>query len=257
VKLSALLPRAQKLAIDNSPHILTVIGVVGTVTTAVLVGKASYKACEIIRDETDIAYRGLDEERFPLSPRQKFELTWMLFIPAVGTGALTVAAILGSNRISASRAAGLAAAYSLSERAFEEYTSKVIERIGPRAEQEVRDDIARDLVKRTPQTTQVILGGTDVLCLEAFTGRYFRSDMQTLRKAANDLNEVLLHDGYVSLSDFYERIGLPETEMSDEVGWKGIGLIELQFSAVMADNEQPCMVVGYRVKPVRGYHKFG
>jgi hypothetical protein len=247
----------QKLIIDNSPHILTAVAVVGSVTTAVLTGKASYKACEIIRVETDIAYRGLDEERFPLPAKAKVELTWKLFVPAVGTGALTVAAILGSNRISASRAAGLAAAYSLSERAFEEYTHKVIEKMGPKQEQALRDELAQELVQRTPRTTEVIIASGNVLCLEALTGRYFRSDMETLRKAANDMNEVLLHNGYVSLSDFYEKVGLPETDMSDEVGWHGIGMIELQFSAAMAENNQPCMVVGYRIKPVRNYHRFG
>ena len=36
-----ILARVQKLAIDNSPQILTAIGVVGTVSTAVLAGKAT------------------------------------------------------------------------------------------------------------------------------------------------------------------------------------------------------------------------
>jgi hypothetical protein len=45
--------RLLKFASDNSPAILTSAAVVGTITTAYLTGKASFKAADVIRDEED------------------------------------------------------------------------------------------------------------------------------------------------------------------------------------------------------------
>jgi hypothetical protein len=241
--------RAERLIVNNSPVILTAIGVAGTLTTAYLTGKATFKAAKIL-EENEIR---LD----PLEAKEKVQLVWRLYIPAATTALLTVSAIISANRVGSRRAAALAAAYSLSEKAFEEYRSKIVDRLGEKKEQAIRDEIAQERVDRDPVgNREVILAGEgSVLCYEAYTGRYFLCDMETLRKAQNDINHQVIHDSYASLSDLYDEIGLPHTANSEEVGWNADRLLDLRFSAVLTDTGKPCISVEYDVSPVRHYHR--
>lgn len=242
--------RAEKFTIDNSPLILTVVGVTGTVTTAVLTGKATVKAVRLIDDENEV-----DPET--LTNKDKVKLTWHLYIPAVGVGVTTIACVIGANRIGMRRAAAMAAAYSVSERAFEEYREKIVEKIGESKEREARDDLAQDRVnKKSVSDSQVIVtGGGDVLCFDQYTARYFQSDMETLKKAQNDLNYKILNNFYASLNDFYDKIGITRISHGDEVGWNSDRMVELVFSTTMSDDNRPCIAIDFDVSPVRDYFR--
>lgn len=251
MNLDTVIKKMAKLAIDNSPAILTAIGVVGTVTTAYLAGKGAYKAAQVIeRDE--ILHGTSDEpvERF----KNRFKLSWKFYIPAATVGACTVACIISANTIGTRRAAALAAAYSLSEKAFVEYREKIAEKIGEKKERAYRDEIAQDQVSRTPQKSNlVIVEGKSVLCYETFTGRYFLSDAETIRRAENEVNHMVNNNNYATLGDFYDRVGLPRNDMSEEFGWNVNKLLDIQFSPVFDENGKPCLAISYRVEPVRGY----
>lgn len=259
--LIALAKRAERLIVNNSPVILTAIGITGTVVTAYLTGKATFKAADLLREETNknlLPIARADNRPFrPLETKEKIELIWKFYVPPVIVGSLTIAAIFGANHVGTRRAAALAAAYSLSERALEEYKAKVLETIGAKREQAVRDGIAQDRVNENPvDSSKVIIAGTgEVLCYETYTDRYFTSDMEALRKAQNDINHQVLHDMYASLTDFYHKIGLPPTKNSDEVGWNSDKMLELQFSGTLTSDNRPCMAVDFVVAPVRHYHR--
>ena len=77
-------------------------------------------------------------------------LTWRYYVPTAIMGGLTIACIIGANSINLRRNAALAGAYSLTEAALKEYQAKVIETIGDKKEQAIRDDIAKDRVKEHP-----------------------------------------------------------------------------------------------------------
>lgn len=244
MRVRTILKQFEKLVVDNSPSILTGIGVVGTVSTAVLTGKASFKAAEILHG-TDIPTK-----------KEKALVVWKLYVPAIGTAALTITAIIAANRVSTRRAAALAAAYSLSEKAFHEYKEAVVERIGASKETHIRDELAQKKVNERPVggSEVIVTGGGKVLCFETMSGRYFESDMETLRKAQNDLNYVIIQQSYGTLHEFYEMIGLPPTPYSSEVGWTNLHPFELSFSAVLATDGRPCIAIDYAVYPIRDYY---
>lgn len=252
--LSSIASRATKLITDNSPAILTAIGVTGTVTTAYLAGKASFKAAEIIADAENESY-GINNR--PLEPKEKVELVWRLYIPSIGVGISTVMCIIGANRIGTRRAAAMAAAYTLSEKALDEYKEKVVETIGKNKEQRIRDEIAQDRVNSNPPSSSgvIVTSGGDVLCYDMFSARYFQSSMETLKKAQNDLNYKILNDFYASLTDFYDLIGLSRTGLSDDLGWNSDKLLELRFSTIMSEDQRPCIAIDFNVSPVRDYFR--
>lgn len=253
MNLGRYLKQAERLIANNSPAILTAVGVVGALTTAYLTGKATWKAAELVNEHN----QELDINDLWMPPEKKFKLVWKLYIPAAGTAALTVAAIVCSNRISSRRAAALAAAYSISERAFDEYKTKVIEKMGEKKEQAVRDEIAQDRLDRNPVVSKeiIITGDGDVLCYDAYTGRYFQSSAETMRKAQNDINQRIIHDHYASLSDFYDLIGLPQTRVSDEVGWNLDTMLDIDISAGLSKKKEPCLVLTFDVSPARQYFR--
>jgi hypothetical protein len=255
--LTSFAKGVEKFVQDNSPAILTAIGVVGTVSTAYFTGKASFKAAEIIRDQ-ELAMKDGKPIFVPMDLRGKFELTWKLYIPAVGTGAMTIACIICANRIGNRRAAAMAAAYSISERAFTEYKEKVVEKIGANKERAVRDELAQDRVNRNPKTQNevIISGGGEVLCYDEYSGRYFESSMEEIKKAMNDTNYRILNDGFASLGDFYERLSLPSTKYSEEVGWNTDHPLEIMFSTTMSDDNKPCLAIDYQTVPTRGFNRF-
>lgn len=244
---SKTLKLVEKFLSDNSPTILSVVGVAGTIGTAVLSGRASWRA------------RGRLENEDPRMPvREKAKRVWKLYIPTVSVGGTTVACIVGSNVISVKRGAALATVVSLSEAAFKEYRAKVVEHIGSAKEQRVRDEIAQDRVSRNPaSSSQVItLGDSSVLCYETMTGRYFNCDMETLRRAENTINAQIIRHDYASQNEFFQEIGLPPTKAGEEIGWNSMNLLELEFSSVLSEDGKPCLSVGYYTVPIRDYYRF-
>ena len=253
--LTRIAKQGEKLVADHSPQILTGMGVVGVVSTALLAGKASFKAADLIRQEDE--NKDLDPKTNVWERHEKLLLVWKLYIPAASTGLITVAAVVGANRIGTRRAAVMAAAYSMSEKAFTEYKDKVVEKIGEKKELEVRDSVAQDRVNRNPVDNQqvIVTGGGEVLCYDTWTGRYFQSSMEALKKAQNDVNYQVLNNYYASLSDFYDKVGLSRTKNSDDFGWNSDDLLELYFSTTMSDDDRPCISVDFRVEPIRGYSR--
>lgn len=250
-----LIKRAEKLTLDNSPAILTALGVTGTLTTAFLTGKATLRSAEIIAEEQ----RRLDmhETSHPLERKEKIKLVWKEFIPPAAACVLTVVCIVGSNRIGTRRTAAMAAAYSISERAFSEYKDKVVERMGEKKERDLRDEVMQDRITSNPPTDIIVTGGGKTLCYDAYTGRYFYSEMERLKKAENDTNFQLLADGYASLSDFYHRIGLKSTSQSDELGWNVDKQLTVEYSTVLFEERLPCVAINFVVTPMRNFSRWG
>ena len=258
--VSEILRGLQKTVVENSPAILTAIGVTGTVSTAVLTARATIQAIEVI--EADY-YIDNSVEPAPVpgilscySARDRLSMVWTLYIPAVGTGFATVACILGANHISSKRSAALVTAYSLTERAFSEYKDKVVEQIGATKEQKVRDSVAQDRVNGDPLGTReiIITGKGRVMCYETYTARYFESDMETLRKAQNDVNQQIYSEMYASLNDFNRAIGLPYAGIGEDIGWNADKPLDLQYSTVFADDQStPCISIGYKDLPFPKY----
>lgn len=251
MNLSELVDRTVSLVKSNTPEILTALGIGGLVGTAVLTGKASMAAARTIDREQ---YR-LDHDKVPheLEPKEKIKLVWKLYIPPAIAGAASIACIIGGAKSSGRRTAAAVAAYSLTEKAFTEYKEKVLEQIGENKEQKIRDAIAQDQVTNNPPSKEVIIvGGGQVLCCELLTHRYFRSDMETLRKAQNDINALINGQYYVTLSEFYDIIGLPYTSISSNIGWDSDKLMELDFSTVISEDGEPCLAFDYNyTKPLK------
>lgn len=247
----------------HSPEILTGIGIAGMITTTVLAVRATPKALILIEEEKQRLNEELqaeaennNQEEYvvlnTLNPVEFICTTWTCYIPAAVTGVLSVACLIGASSVNVRRNAALATAYSLSESALKEYQEKVIESIGEKKEKQIRDSIAKDKLERDPVVNKevIITGRGETLCYETITSRYFKCDIEKLRKVENELNKRLISEMYISLNEFYYEIGLRPTEVGNDLGWNiDDGLIDLQFSSQLAEDGTPCLVIDYHVVP--------
>lgn len=263
INLSGLVQKAKFLVNDNLPAILTGVGVTGTVTTAVLTGRASFKAARLLDQEKAKIrlHEELDNGTVTAAPELttagKAKLVWHLYLPPVAVGATTVASIVMANRVSSSKIAALTVASALSERRFQEYRDKITEKFGERDATKVRDEIAQDRVKANPHDTRqvVIAGSGEVLCYDMLTGRYFMCTAEKIRRAENRINHELNNFMHASLTEFYDEVGLPPTTYTDHVGWNANDNLEVQISTVLSDDEKPCLAIDFTPPPHSEYRK--
>ncbi len=233
----------------NSPAILTGLGVAGVISTVALAIKGTSSAVVVINEEENL--RG-QEQYLPLTQREKLELVWKFYIPTAASSILTITAIIGANHISTRRNAALLSIYSIADQALKEYQDKVIETIGEKKEERIRDEIAQDKLDANPlEGREVILTGKGIyLFFDTLSGRYFRSDLETVRRVQNDFNELLFNDMFLPLNDLYDMLGLEDTEMGRSAGWDvQNGKLDIQFSAKIATDGEPCIVLSYPIEP--------
>lgn len=245
MNFSRLIDNVVKVIKANAPEILTALSVAGVATTAALSAKAGYQTADSYAHS-------------PSTPvKERLKASWRFYIPAAAAGAGTITCIICASKGNAARTAAAVTAYSVTEKAFSEYREKMVAELSERKEQKALDAIAQDRVNANPPSAIsseiVVIGRDEVLCCELYTGRYFRSSMETLRTAENDVNHWLVTSHYVSLGTFYDLLGLPPTDVCDKLGWDNAeDLMHLEFSAVLTPDNEPCLAFRYNyVKPLR------
>lgn len=245
--IGILLQRAGKVAAENSPVILTALGVTGVVSTAVLAAKGAFRSAEVIREAQD--EEDSREKGHPFTTKEKLNLTWKLYIPAVISGGMTITAIICSNRISDGRTAAVATAYTFVEKNLAEYQRKTKEKLGEKKESAMRDELQEERFKQRDREQVVIITGVGKTnCWDDWTGRPFISDQETIRKAVNDFNEEVIKDGYGSLTQFYSLLNLPQVSQSDDIGWSCDRLLDVRYTSILEDGI-PYLCVEFRTHP--------
>lgn len=267
VSLARFAKSVQSTLTKHSPEILTGIGIAGMITTTILAVKATPKALALIEQEREDRAidrdRGVDECFAPvdISRVDMVKLAWKPYIPAAVTGVASVMCLVGASSVHLRRNAAITAAYKLSETALTEYREKVVETIGEKKEKVVREKIAEDKLEKNPvNESQVFLtekGNT--LFLEPISGQYFRSDLEFIKRAINELNATMLNSpfGYLSMNELYDALGLEQTSRGDDLGWcVSKGIIKFDIHAKVAKNNEPCLVIDYTNAPVYDYASF-
>ena len=168
----------KKSTIKHSPEILTGIGIAGMVTTTVMAVRATPKALRLIdsaelkkANEINTPYEGHN-----LSKTEIIKVTWKCYIPVAITGGLSIACLIGASSVNARRNAALATAYSIAETSLKEYQNKVVETIGEKKEQTIRDAVAKEKIDAHPakESEIIFVGDGETLCYDVLSGRYFK-----------------------------------------------------------------------------------
>ena len=128
----------------------------------------------------------------------------------------------------------------------------VVEMFGEKKHETVKDAVAKDKIEKNPVVTRevIITEKGNTLCYDAISGRYFKGDIDKIKKAECELNRQMRDEMYVSLNDFYYEVGLDNIKIGDELGWNiDNGYINLSFSSQLAGDGTPCLVIDYSIAP--------
>lgn len=248
---------------ENASTILTAGGVVGTVTTAVLTGRAAAEATKRIADKyMEVNSAHLEdgilvdpEGTRDLTKTEKFQIAAPLFVPPVIVGGFTIGSIVMSNRISAQKAAALAAGYGVMQGQLDEYKAKVAEKLGVKKAETISSEVLQDQVNANPPKDQqvIVIGSGEVLCYESYSGRYFKTTVDYIRKAENMVYNEIMRGNECPLQVFYDELDLPPLPVAHEVGWNINHPIKINIHTVLYNENEPCLAIEYEEYPI---HEF-
>lgn len=192
----------------NAPIILSGVGAVGVVATAVMAAKAAPKVASILEEAKE-------EKGEELTKWEKVNLAGPVYIPTVITGAASIACIFGSSILSKRQQASLIGAYTLLDSSYREYKQKTDELYGEEAGKRVREEIAKD--KYTDD--DVLVDDNKELFYDFYSGRYFESTKEAVLWAEYETNRAMFVNYAVGLNEFYSLIGLEELPEYETLGW--------------------------------------
>ena len=192
----------------NASTILTCVGGIGVVATAVVAVKDTPKAMQIIEKKTE-------EKGENLTTIEKIKVAGPVYIPAVAIGVSTLACIFGANTLNKRTQASLMSAYALLDSSYKEYKNKVEELYGEGASALVQGEVARDKYN----SDDISRDDEKLLFYDYFSERYFESTMEEVMQAEYDINRELHTKDYAYLNEFYDLLGLDHIQSGWDLGW--------------------------------------
>ena len=205
----------------NGSTILTCIGGIGVVATAVMTAKATPKAIKLIEEAKE-------EKGEELTKWEMVKVSAPAYMPAVAIGAATVTCVIGANVLNKRKQAAMASAYALLDQSFKEYKKKVIETYGEDGDKLVRAEIAKDHYEK--ENIEAEDDGKN-LFYDEYSNRYFRATNETVLRAEYEINKMLSESGGASLNDYYDLIDVPRTDYGEYIGWSSAQMYEMYWNA--------------------------
>lgn len=223
---TGFLSKVQDNIVKHAPTILAVFGGIGVVASVCLASKAAVDSKENIEEAREKHREEVDDPEADISFGDKAVIYAKAYWPTAVMVAATEACIYGSNHINNKRLAALGAAYILKEADFKEYKQKVEEIVGGKKAQEIKDNIMQQHVNETDTSNVVQSNNINIpkglkmdLWWDEVSKRYFYSNIDYVRRAEIKANAQLQTDGFVSVNDIYEWLGIETVPLMENDGW--------------------------------------
>lgn len=249
----------------NKPGILTGMSLGSMTTGTILAVAATPKALEAIEKKKK------EEGHEHLTFAQTIAACWKFYIPAVTAELIGIGCGLAALNEQNKRIGSLMTVANAAENGMREmqaYREFVRQKIGPQKEAELYNQAAQQVVDNNPPPKdmhQELIDGVapKPACNDISFGRYYYVSYEDVDKAVTRLNHRINTslEGYVSLNDFYEEIGVERIEFGDRVGWSlETGLIEIppkdELRYAGTPNGWPCWILEFRNPPQYEYKFF-
>jgi hypothetical protein len=255
--LSKMTGRTGLVLKKYSPEILLVVGITGTVASAVMACRATLQVEEVLdRHRTKIdkigeCWEKVEDGEISLDEYSekdhKKDLTVAyvqtavdfvkLYGPAVTLGVASIACVVGGHGIMKKRNVALVAAYKAVEEGFNSYRQRVRDEYGEetdymfknglRAETVTETEVGEDGKSKKVKKTKLNSDDTNGLSVYA---RFFDEscsqwtktpeyNFMFLRAQQNYFNDMLKVRGHVFLNGVYDALGIPRSSAGAMVGW--------------------------------------
>lgn len=247
----------------HSPEILTGLGISSMIASTVFAIKATPKAMILLgnasreKEQVELKIYADNEEYVAssygkLSVRESVKAVWKEYIPAASFGIGGIILLISACKINSKRGAALATAYAVSQKTLMTYRDKVIETIGEKKEKEIQQKIKQDEINKDESDNKLVILSSkgNTLFKDEYSGRYFKGDLEQIRKSINELNRSMFSQNYVSLNEYYTKIGLEPVKDGYQLGWNiERGYIDIDIDACLTKDEEACICISFVRSP--------
>lgn len=247
----------------NASTILTCLGGVGVIVTTVTAVKATPKALRLIEEAEQ-------KKGEKLTKWEKTKTTSSTFLPAILIGTATVSCIFGAQILNKRQQAALTSAYALLNQAYKDYRRKTVELYGKEQDEEIMNAIviekAEDVgVRGSYLGTNCDLSleesnGEPQVFYDEHSGRYFESTIEQVLNAEYHLNRNYILRGYSYLNEFYEFLGIEETDYGSVLGWApnddGMYWIDFNHRKLESDKGKDVYIIEMPFEPTYDFLEY-
>jgi hypothetical protein len=261
--MNNLLSGAQMFVKKNASTILTCVGGAGVVATSVMAVKATPKAITLME-------KAKEEKGDELTKAEVVKVAWKPYIPAVVTGAATIACIFGANTLNKHQQAALASAYALLDQSYKEYKAKLKELYGDEAHNEIVNSIMVEKADDIYVHAETMCMNCDLsleendgeprLFYDEHSNRYFEATIEQVMNAEYHLNRNYILRGYSYLNEFYEFLGIEQTDYGSVLGWApmddGMYWIDFNHRKVVMDDGLEVYIIEMPFEPTYDFLEY-
>lgn len=229
----------------------TVMVTAGVVATAITAIKDTPKVNRIVDDA--IKEKGEDlsfKEAAPLYLKGY----WKTIAIALGT----ILLVSGKEIVNEKQYAALAATAALTADQLKSFKQTVSEVVDEKVMDQIVQEDSKKKMKAAEKYDIIKTNDGDQLFFDAWSGRFFYSDMEVVRRAVNNVNRKILDEGYASLNDFYWDIHLHDSDSGEKTGWclAKDRAMDIRFDSILTDDGRACVTLNMVVDPHTDYDLF-
>lgn len=204
----------------NGGWIFTVLSAVGLVGTTILVANEA----PVVDKELKSAEEEKGEE---LTVFEKADIAIPLYLPSIFTGGLTIGCIIGAQLFNLRQQKLILAAYAMLGQEYAQYRKEVRETVGKEKEREIYISSQKKIRELQAENEKLKLENSKQLyAITTIPGLIFESTPEHMNNVFYHIMYNLLNLGGVSLLEFYDHIGIPnsaydnEFENTEKYGWE-------------------------------------
>ena len=250
----------------NLPSILIGLGVGGMIVGTIEAAKETPKVQEDIKKQEEIEKQIAEtmgwEPKKDIWARSKIYAKHYWKTAAID--AVSIGSILIGNGKHLKLESTLASALTLANKNYEDLANKIREVDGQKKLDKLQSDISQDILNQNPADENLIgiIDKGEHLFYDALLGRYFRSNIDRVKRAETELNRTLMNSGYCDLNYFYAQIDphLFKNDIGDFLGWtlnNNNDTVEVRFDTMIEPTTQePCIVMKFDQLPTYGYDQY-
>ncbi len=255
---------------DAAPTLFTVVACAGVVAGVVLAIKATKKAEQVLPEEIKL------EKNTKKRIIETVKCVGKYYIPTTVVAVGTIVCIIASHTITSKQLAAATAAYiyvaknrDALERKIYEYTGKDVD--AKKILNDIKSEINKEHIKEVyrvkagPSVEET--GRGDLLVFDSYSGRWFRSSEESVRRGCSDYIKMY-EDGYtLSMNEFYILQGIHETHFGRQFGFpssEDIGYECLEITCTIVNDfgevngemcDEPVLVIDWDTYPVEGWEE--
>lgn len=214
----------------RAPTVLTCLSAAGVIATTIMAVKETPKALKLL-DEAK------EEKGEELTKVEIICVAAPVYIPSFVMGLATISCMFSANVLNKRKQASLTSAYALLENYHKNYRKTLIDLHGEEADIEVRTEMARKSCSY--HCIDLDIPDEKVVFYDEISGESIVRYERDIIDAEYHFNRNFTMRGYASLNEFYDFLGLPQTDYGDEVGWSmssGIMWVDFEHRLISRDD---------------------